>query len=294
MTQDPADTIPVPLERRWIRGAGIELHLQVAGPTGGDLVLLLHGFPEFWYGWRHQIPALVDAGYRVAIPDQRGYNRSEAPRSVRAYDLDRLAADARSIIEAAGEERAHVVGHDWGAIVAWHLAMTAPERVRTLGILNGPHPGVFWRMVTQNIRQMWRSLYVLLFQIPYLPEWLLGYREGTGLATLLRLSRHPDAAQPVELSRYRRAWTRPGRLRGMLHWYRAGMRRAVRGGIQDETVRVPTLVLWGKRDAALSPQLAARSAAQCLESRTRIFDTASHWLQHDEPDAVNALLRQHF
>ena len=133
MTNDPATQISTPLDQHWVEGAGVQLHVRAAGPADGPLVVLLHGFPEFWYGWRHQIPALADAGYRVLVPDQRGYNRSDAPSSIAAYDLAPLMADVRALIDAAGRKQAHVVGHDWGAMVAWTLALTHPERVRRSG-----------------------------------------------------------------------------------------------------------------------------------------------------------------
>ena len=293
MTEEPADRISVSLERQWVDGAGVRLHVRAAGPDDGPLVVLLHGFPEFWYGWRHQIPALAEAGCRVVVPDQRGYNRSGAPRAVAAYDLDRLADDVCALIEAAGRDRASVVGHDWGAMVGWHLAHTYPECLRRLAILNVPHPHVFRTTLRSNPAQLLRSAYALFFQVPALPEWLLGRNDGQGLAALLRWSSHSDTFDDTDLTLYRRAWRRPGRLRGMLNWYRAAARRALRTAPPSAPIDVPTLVAWGAQDVALHRQMAAPSAAMCTDGHLEVIDDATHWVQHDATATVNRLLRDH-
>ena len=285
--------ISVALDRHWVKGAGVRLHVRAAGPADGPLVVLLHGFPEFWYGWRHQIAPLARAGYRVLVPDQRGYNRSDAPADVAAYDLDRLTTDVCHLLDAANRERAHVVGHDWGAMVAWTLAMTHPERIGRLGILNVPHPHVFRRTLRTSPRQLLRSLYALFFQLPRLPEWLLGRNDGQGLAWLLRASSRPDTFDASDLAAYRRTWRRPGRLRGMLHWYRAAVRRALRGDHPDAHIDVPTLVLWGAQDVALTRQMAAPSAELCSDGRLVVLEEATHWVQHDAPDTVTRHLLDH-
>ena len=290
---DPADRISIRLDRHWVEGAGVQLHVRAAGPTDGPLVVLLHGFPEFWYGWRHQIAPLANAGYRVLVPDQRGYNRSDAPAAIAAYDLDLLTADVCALINAAGRDRAHVVGHDWGAAVAWTLAMTRPERVRRLAILNVPHPRVFWQTLRTSPSQLLRSVYALFFQLPRLPEWLLGRNDGQGLAWLLRASSRRDTFAEADLAAYRQAWRRPGRLRGMLHWYRAGLRRAVRRGTSTAPIPAPTLVLWGARDVALTRQMAAASASMCEDGRLVMLDEATHWVQHDAPAPVTRHLLNH-
>ena len=290
---DPSDAIPVPLERHEVDSGAVRLHVRAAGPSDGPLMVLLHGFPECWYGWRHQIGPLAEAGYRVVVPDQRGYNRSDAPAEIGAYDLDRLVADVERLVDAAGRERAHVVGHDWGAMVAWTLAMTRPERVRRLGILNVPHPRVFRRTLRTDPRQMVRSLYALFFQVPRLPEWLLGRGDGQGLAWLLRRSARPETFTARDVAVYRRAWRRPGRVRGMLHWYRAAARRALRGDVAAAPVEAPTLVVWGARDVALSHTMAAPSADLCADGRLVMIDDATHWVQHDAPERVNRSLLDH-
>ncbi|MFB6230336.1 MAG: alpha/beta fold hydrolase [Salinibacter sp.] len=293
MASDPAGRIPVSLERYRVDGVGVKLHVRAAGPDDGPLVVLLHGFPEFWYGWRRQIPALVDAGYRVVVPDQRGYNRSGAPRAVAAYDLDLLADDVCALIDAAGRKRASIVGHDWGAMVGWHLAHAHPGRLRRLAVLNVPHPRVFRDTLRSSPAQLLRSTYALFFQLPVLPEWLLGYNDGRLLAALLRGSGRPGTFDDTDLAIYRQVWRRPGRLRGMLNWYRAAGRRALRVAPPSAPVEVPTLVLWGAQDVALGRQMAVPSAAMCVDGRLETIDTATHWVQHDAPELVNRHLLDH-
>lgn len=293
MTDEPADRISVSLERHWGDRAGVRLHVRAAGPNEGPLVVLLHGFPEFWYGWRHQIAALAEAGYRVLIPDQRGYHRSDAPQPVAAYDLDLLVDDVCAVIDAAGRNRAAVVGHDWGAMVGWHLAHAQPERLRRLAVLNVPHPHVFRETLRSSLSQLLRSTYALFFQLPAVPEWLLGRNDGQLLAAMLRGSGQPSTFDDTDLAIYRQAWRRPDRLRGMLNWYRAAARRALRTAPPSAPIDVPTLVVWGAQDVALSRQMAGPSAAMCADGRLEVIDEATHWVQHDAPETVNRLLLDH-
>ena len=276
----------VPLRSRWVNTRTVRLHVVEAGPEDGPLVLLLHGFPDFWYGWRHQIPALARAGYRVWAPDQRGYNRSDAPRTVAAYDIDRLVDDVGALMDAASAERAAVVGHDWGAVVAWSLATRAPERVERLAVLNVPHPTAFETFLRRSPRQMLKSWYVGAFQLPVLPE--VGLRRLG--AWSLRASSAPGTFSDADLDHYRAAWARPGRARGMISWYRAAARRPAHLSPDDPTVRPPTLIAWGADDTFLDVRLAARSAAYCRDVRLRVLPGVSHWVQHEAAETVNRLL----
>jgi pimeloyl-ACP methyl ester carboxylesterase len=263
-----------------------------AGPPDGPPVLLLHGFPEFWHGWRHQIPTLARAGYHVLVPDQRGYNRSDAPADVAAYDLTHLVADALAILEAHDAEQAHVVGHDWGAVVAWALAAWHPERVRQLGILNVPHPAVFQETLRSSLDQLRRSWYILFFQIPQFPEWLLSRNHHNALIRMLVGSGQRGTFSDDDLGAYRRAWLRSG-VGPMLHWYRAAARRAVFGGRPVGRIMPETLVIWGAKDVALSQRMARPSVAMCENGRLNVIDDATHWVQHDAAGRVNRLLLAH-
>ena len=271
---------------------GVTLHTVVAGPEDGPLALLLHGFPEFWYSWRRQIPALAAAGYRVVAPDQRGYNLSAKPAGVAAYRLSELVADVLGLVHALGRDKAFVVGHDWGAAVAWQLALTHPDMVEKLVILNVPHPEVFLKTLRSNPEQLLRSWYMLFFQVPYLPEKLSALGGWRSVTAALRATSRPGTFSAADLARYRAAWSRPGAFSAMLAWYRALFRSRPRLG--NVRVQVPTLVLWGVRDRFLTPEMAAKSVALCVDGRLVTFDKATHWLQHEEAERVNALLLDFF
>ena len=265
----------------------VRLHYVEAGE--GPLVVLLHGFPEFWYGWRSQIPALAEAGFRVVAPDMRGYNLSSKPEGVSAYDLDLLVRDIRGLIRERGEERAFVAGHDWGAAVAWQLAMSHPEAVERLAILNVPHP----RRMMQGLRtprQLARSWYILFFQLPWLPEQVVR-RLRAAFADA-----RPGAFTEADLRRYEEAWAQPGAPTAMLNYYRAVMRQnPLKAQSRIRPVSAPTLVLWGQNDRALGPELAEpeRRDVPNLEGVVR-FGAASHWVQHDEAERVNERLVEFF
>ena len=178
---------------------GVNLHVATAGDEAAPLVILLHGFPEYWEAWKHQIPALVQAGYRVWTPDQRGYNLSDKPKEIAAYGLDNLALDIVGLIDAAGVDCAFVVGHDWGAMVAWWLALHHPDRIKKLTILNVPHPTATLKFMRSHPSQWLKSWYMLFFQLPWLPEKVLG-RIGP---RILRESGH--AFKSADLSGYEAA-----------------------------------------------------------------------------------------
>jgi pimeloyl-ACP methyl ester carboxylesterase len=285
----PPSTIEgIPLEHDHIAVGEVTLHVVRAGPPDGPAVILLHGFPELWYGWRHQIPALATAGFRVIAPDQRGYNTSDKPPAVRDYRIDGLVGDVLGLLDALGLERAAVVGHDWGAAVAWRLAATAPERVERLVILNVPHPRVLLRALYTNPRQLLRSWYMFFFQLPWLPEWLLGRDRAAGLAGMLRRSSLEGSFSSADLEIYREAWTQPGAIRAMLGWYRAMIRMPpppITGAILPRT-----MVLWGRRDSALGAELVQPSVDRCAQAELHWLDQATHWVQHDAADQVNARL----
>jgi epoxide hydrolase 4 len=276
------------LEHHLVHTNGVRLHTVQAGNRDAPLVLLLHGFPEFWYAWKHQITALAAAGFRVWAPDQRGYGESSKPRGVAAYAIDELVADAVGLIDASGSDAAHVVGHDWGGAVAWRLAATHPERVRRLAVLNCPHPHVMAKYVRSHPAQAARSAYILFFQLPVLPELVLGARGAALLErTLVRTSRR-SAFSDEDLMRYHEAWARPGAMRAMINWYR-GIRRGV-GRRGDRRIRVPTLVLWGARDRFLGQEMAEQSIARCEDGRLTVLRDATHWLHHEEPERVSLIL----
>lgn len=276
----------------------VRLHYVAAGDEDDPLVVLLHGFPDFWYSWRDQIPALADAGYRVVAPDMRGYNRSEKPHGIESYHTDELVGDVTGLIRHLDREQARVVGHDWGGLVAWDVAIRHPELVEQVAVLNAPHPEAYRRELQRNPEQWKRSWYVLAFQLPWLPERWLGARDATQLETLLQDTANPDTFSETDLRRYREAASRPGALTSAINYYRALFRenlaqeakRLVGGGGPDSTVEVPTLLLWGEQDTALGVELTEGLDRWVPDLRIERFPDATHWVHHDRPDGVSESL----
>jgi pimeloyl-ACP methyl ester carboxylesterase len=272
---------------------GVRLHCVESG--SGPLVVLLHGFPEFWYSWRHQIPALARAGFHVVAPDLRGYNDSDRPADVSSYRVSSLVEDIAGLIEDAGAGRAYLVGHDWGGVIAWRVAALRPGLVRRIAILNAPHPAAYREELRRNPGQWLRSSYILLFQLPWLPERLLG---TANLALLERAWRrqpvHPGAFSAQDIAAYKQALGRPGGLRGPLHYYRAALRHPQDLSASPQSIDVPSLLIWGERDPYLSPSLPERATRWVSDLRIERIPDASHWVQNDVPDRVNRLLIDFF
>lgn len=200
---------------------GVNLHVVEAGEDDAPLVVLLHGFPEFWWAWRHQITPLANAGYHVVIPDMRGYNLSDAPPAVSAYSIDVLAADVIALGDAFGAERFHLVGHDWGAVIGWWVAAQHAARLNKVVLMDGPHPDVWGKQVLKHPTQALRSTYVAFFQLPWVPEATLGGFDFAGLRAMMQGSGKADTFEPGALDRYVEAWRHPGSLTAMLNYYRA-------------------------------------------------------------------------
>jgi epoxide hydrolase 4 len=262
------------------------LHVVMAGPESGELVVLLHGFPEFWYGWRNQIDVLADAGYRVLIPDQRGYNLSEKPKAHDAYRIDRLVGDINQLVRWAKRDQAVVIGHDWGAMVAWWLALLYSRRVKKLGILNVPHPKIFDKTLRSDPQQMLRSTYAGFFQLPWLPETLTSLNDYRLFASGMQQNALPHSFTDEDMDAYRAAWSRPGAMRAMLNWYRA-YAQLPKPEVESYRVRVPTLMLWGMKDFALGSSMAQPSIEMCDDGRLIEITEATHWVQHDAAEKVN-------
>jgi pimeloyl-ACP methyl ester carboxylesterase len=265
----------------------VRLHYVEAGE--GPLVLLLHGFPEFWYGWRLQIAPLAAAGFRVVAPDMRGYNLSSRPASVQAYDTDHLTADIRGLIQERGAQSALLVGHDWGGSVAWATAMKYPEVVDRLAILNAAHP----RKLSQGLHhpgQLRKSWYFFFFDLPELPEAVVHANRWHFFRHFLHDARPPYT--PAEMDRYIEAWSQPGAASGMINYYRSSVRQSPKDAEAAlRPISAPTLVIWGQGDSYLGPELAEPEHADVpnLDRVERLPD-ASHWVHHDEAERVTQLL----
>ena len=282
-----------PFEHRFVTVGGLRFHLAETGPRDGRPVLLLHGFPELWWGWHRQLPLLAAAGYRVTAPDQRGYNLSDKPRGVRSYGLDALAEDAVGFIDALGADKVCLAGHDWGAAVAWWTAIRFPERVEKMIALNLPHPVVMRRHLLENRRQRRKSWYIFFFQLPWLPEWALKRNSWAWATKSLTAIAHPGTFSAADLQRYRQAWSRPRAIRSMLHWYRASLRRPP-GRVPSLRVTVPTRLFWGMQDPALGSEMVEPSLALCDDGAAVRFERLTHWLLHEAPEDVGRAMVEFF
>ncbi len=267
---------------------GVRLHYVEQGQ--GPLVVLLHGFPEFWYSWRHQIPALAEAGFRVIAPDQRGYNTSEKPRGVRSYRVEHLVDDVAALIQHAGESRATVVGHDWGGAVAWAVPMLRPEVVDKLIVMNAPHRQAYNREL-RRFRQLLRSWYVFFFQLPWLPEAGIRFRQYRLIDNVLRREpKRPGAFSEDDIAAYKQALAQPGALSAGINYYRAAVRRNPFASSMLRQIDTPTLLIWGEEDPYLGIRLTEGLQQWVPKIRVERIPNASHWVQIDAAERVNELM----
>ena len=268
---------------------GVKLHYVEAGD--GPPVVLLHGFPEFWYAWRHQIPALAAAGFRVIAPDMRGYNTSDKPRGIRSYRHEAVADDVAALIRHLGGGSAAVAGHDWGGFVAWYVQMRHPDLVERLIVLNAPHPGAWFREIRRP-RQLVKSWYQFYFQLPRLPEASIRARDFAILrATLRHDPARRDAFTEEDIARYVEALAQPGTLTATLNYYRATMRRSPFRLLREvRRIDVPTQLIWGEKDRWLGPWLTHNLEEWVPGIRVECLPDASHWVMADEPERVNRLM----
>jgi pimeloyl-ACP methyl ester carboxylesterase len=270
---------------------GVGLHvLRAAEGAGRPAVVLLHGFPEDARSWRRQIGPLVGAGFSVLAPDLRGYHRSDRPAGRAAYHLRHLVEDVAAVVRASGRERAHVVGHDWGGIVAWTFAGRCPELLDKLVILNAPHMGVYAEKVWRT-SQVFRSWYVGFFQVPWLPERALSAGNFFALRRALRrLAGGPGAFTEAEIEGYVAAMKAPGALTAAINYYRENVRS---GGLEiarSARTDAETLVIWGERDPALVVGLLDRLERFAPRVRVHRIAKAGHWVHREAADEVNRVM----
>ena len=284
------------VQHHYVTGNGINFHVVTAGPEDGRPVMLLHGFPDFWYGWNAQIAVLAEAGYRVIAPDLRGYNLTDKPKMVSDYKIDVLMEDVIALINAFGYDQVLLAAHDWGAAVAWWLVKHRPEYVERVVILNVPYP-TFAKVALQRglFIQLLKSWYIYFFQIPWLPEFLLRWSGRSMRRNPLVVSSHKDTFSADDLARYQAAWEKPGAWTAMLNWYRAALRMLALSDYPAEgSILVPTLILWGEQDIALDKRLAELSAKLCASSELVMYPEATHWVHHDVTEKVNQELLRFF
>ncbi|MCM3873118.1 MAG: alpha/beta hydrolase [Pyrinomonadaceae bacterium] len=301
MLHSPVITSSTDIRHGFAQANGIRLHYAESG-SGDDLVILLHGFPEFWYSWRHQLPALGPR-FHVVAPDMRGYNLSEKPSRVEDYSTDVLADDVIGLIDYFGATKAAIVGHDWGAGVAWAVVQKYPERISKLAVLQVP-PAAVWR-ANLTLAQFFRSWYMFFFQLPGVPEWAI---RRNSFASLDRTFREQvfraGSFTDVDVEAYKEALGQPGALTGAINYYRANVFRMMRGSKTaktepsstreiggDRRIRVPTLFIFGEQDFAILPQT-VRGVADYIDApytELRIPD-CGHWVQNEAVEEVNKAL----
>jgi pimeloyl-ACP methyl ester carboxylesterase len=289
LTEHGLARIEVPAETRVVAVDGLRLHAVVAGPADGPLAVLLHGFPECWISWQHQIAPLVQAGYRVVVPDQRGYNLSDKPAGVHSYATDHLTADVRALVHAFGRERTLIIGHDWGGIVAWRFAMDHPEMVEKLVVMNAPHPAAFARELRSSWSQRLKSWYAAFFQIPWLPETLLNLAPLASARLFFRRTAVREGAfSEADLLVMATAMAQPGGMRSMINWYRAALRYP--SARENQVVEAPTLLVWAEDDVALGKPLTYGLDEWVSDLTLHYIPGCGHWVQNEAPDEVNRAL----
>jgi len=272
-------------QHRDIMTNGIHMHYVTQGD--GPLLVLLHGFPEFWYSWRYQIPVLAER-YTVVAPDLRGYNDTDKPRT--GYTLAILLLDIVGLIKGLGYEQAVIVGHDWGGVLAWHFAIRYPHMTTKLIGLNAPPPWTFTREF-RTFKQLRKSWYVFFFQLPWLPEYALGSNHAEIIARALHSSAVQKSAFPPDvLRRYRLAMSKPGALTAALNYYRNLFRQPFSVSGDNATVSAPTLLIWGEQDIALDIAMTYGLEQWVHNIRVERIPDSGHWVQQEKPELVNKLM----
>ncbi len=270
---------------------GLRFHVREAGSPDGPLVILLHGFPDFWWGWRRQIDFLAEKGFFVVAPDMRGYNLSQKPRGLTPYRLPTLARDVVALADVYGRERFGLAGHDWGGVVTWETAISFPHRVQKAAILNAPHPDIWGRVALKRPSQLLKSYYVGLFQVPKVPEMLIKRRNFALFQAMLKRTAHKKAFSPEDIEKYIGAWSQPGALTATINYYRA---LRLRRPHPPRRVTPPTLVIWGELDVFLDLEVARQSLKMCDAGESLFLKRATHWVQLEEVGKVNAALGRFF
>lgn len=288
------------VEHHYATVNGVRLHYASRG--GGPLILFVHGFPEFWYAWKHQL-ADFSRDHRAVAPDMRGYNLSDKPADVKAYRAKHLVEDLRRLIDHLGGPPCVVVGHDWGGAVAWNFAVAHPDYLSRLVIINAPHPALFARALKHNAEQIAASQYMLLLRDADAERALAenNYRRLEEVAFSFA-GGSAGWLSDADRKLYREAWSQPGALTGSLNYYRASPVHPAAAGAPGATgvdldprvftVTVPTLVIWGERDAALRPVLLDGLEQVVLDLTVKRIPDGSHWVIHEYPDRVNGMIRE--
>ena len=277
---------------------GVRLHYARAGQ--GKLILFVHGFPEFWYAWKDLLPEFGRDHLAVA-PDMRGYNLSSKPANVADYAVPLLVDDLRALAKSLGHETFTLVAHDWGGGVAWSLAINHPECLEKLVIINAPHPALFERELNRNPAQQAASQYMLLFRTPKAEAVLAANNYAFLVDTVLTRGLKKGHFNEEDKQAYLTAWAQPGALTGSLNWYRAAgigppvgeaKARSFEPSAAAAKVNVPTLVIWGEKDAALVKENLDGLDQYVPDLRVRHVPDGTHWVIHEQPKVVAGFIRE--
>lgn len=275
-------------QHQYITTNQVRLHYVTQGE--GPLMLMLHGFPEFWYSWHHQIPVFAQ-DYKVVALDMRGYNESEKPQDVSAYRMSALIKDVQGVIQGLGYDQCILVAHDWGGAIAWQFAYAHPEMLHKLIIMNLPHPAKFQEALRSNPQQMLRSWYIGFFQVPVLPELMFQANDYRAIASMFsERATNKNAFSPADLEAYKNAAAKRGALTAMINYYRSNLDMLLQPkdwGILD----VPTLLLWGEDDFALGKELTYGTKDYVRNLELHYLSQCSHWIQQEQPELVNQYMR---
>ena len=275
-------------KHKYITTNNIKLHYVTQG--NGPLMLMLHGFPEYWYSWRHQIPEFA-RDYQVVAIDLRGYNDSDKPKEKSAYVMNELIQDVKGVIQGLGYEKCVLVAHDWGGIIAWNFVDIYPETVEKLIILNLPHPLKLIRSF-RTWKQLQKSWYIFFFQIPFLPELLLQYANYNWIDQMFAgVALDKSIFTLKDIKAYKQAVAKPGALRAMLNYYRNFF---ITQSINKnwDIVAVPTLMIWGEEDTFLGKELTYGTEAYVRDFKIKYIPNCSHWVQQEQPTLVNQYMRE--
>lgn len=268
---------------------GITLHTAEAGNPHGNIILLLHGYPECWYAWKAQMEYFAGKGYRVIAPDQRGYNLSSKPKQVASYRIKELVSDVVALIRQLTDKKITLVAHDWGGIIAWKIAAQFPSLLEHLIILNIAHPDIMKQTLKKNFLQLLRSWYIGFFQLPLLPEWISSSSDFAFLERSLVKTANPGVFSKADIEQYKAAWKQPGAIHAMINWYRAFVRYGD-PALPPGKIMVPVLMIWGKKDKFLSSGMARPSIELCIHGKLVMMENATHWVHHEEAAIVNQLI----
>jgi epoxide hydrolase 4 len=268
---------------------GVKLHYVTQGE--GKLMLMLHGFPEFWYSWRHQIPEFA-SDYKVVALDLRGYNDSEKPKDVSAYQISELVNDIKGVIQGLGYESCILVGHDWGGMIAWYVAYNYPELVDKLIVMNIPHPAKFAEALRSSPQQLLRSWYVFFFQLPLLPELLFQWDDYRLIASsFIDMAIDKDTFSEADLNAYKDAAAKRGAITAMLNYYR-NVFQGLLNQRQWDVLQIQTLMIWGENDTALGKELTYNTKDYVPDLQIRYIPNCSHWVQQEQCQLVNQYMRE--